>query len=185
MTDGIRRAAAPELTDGSVRLRPWRLSDATAVTAACQDPDLQHWLPVPVPYLVEHAVGFVTEFAQQQWADDQGAPFAVEAAGSGELLGSVALKDIDRVGGTAEVGYWVVPGSRGRGVAQRAVSLISAWAFAALGLQRLEFRVEPANAASCVVAERVGAVFVEQLPASEVIHGTPRDTARYVLLGGA
>ena len=40
-----------ELSDGTVTLRPWQADDAPAVHAACQDPEIQHWIPViPRPY---------------------------------------------------------------------------------------------------------------------------------------
>ncbi len=55
------------------------------------------------------------------------------------------------------------------------------WAFTEVGLQRREFFIEPANAASCAVAESVDCVREELLPNEEVIHGTSRDMARYAL----
>jgi RimJ/RimL family protein N-acetyltransferase len=49
------------LHEGSVSLRPWNESDAEAVYEACQDPEIQHWIPViPRPYTREDAVAFVT-----------------------------------------------------------------------------------------------------------------------------
>ena len=56
---GTWPAEQPTLTDEVVLLRPWRPEDAEEVFRACQDPDLQHFTQVPVPYLLEHAVGFV------------------------------------------------------------------------------------------------------------------------------
>ncbi len=38
------------LTDGVVTLRAWAPGDAPAVFAACQDPEIQRFLPVPRPY---------------------------------------------------------------------------------------------------------------------------------------
>lgn len=176
-----RHVAPPTLTDGSVTLRVWQEADASAVLAACQDPGIQHWLPVPVPYLEEHAHGFVSDFATQQWASGEGAPFAVVDAGNGDLLAAVSLKNIDRTGMTAEGGYWVAPWARGRQVASRAMRLVCDWAFTDLGLRRVEFLVEPANKASCSVVERLGATLEWVLPEPEVIHGTNRQTVRYAL----
>lgn len=172
---------APTFTDGVISLRPWEPTDAAAVLGACQDPDIQHWLPVPVPYLSEHAEGFVREFAPQQWSTEDGAPFAAVDSGTGRLLGLFGLKSIDFTRNTAELGYWVAPRARGRKVAQRGVRLLSDWSFNEVGLRRLAFLVEPANVASCAVVERTGAVVEEFLPGMLVIQGTPRDTARYVL----
>jgi len=55
--------AIPTLTDGDVTLRAWAAADAEAIFAACQDPVMQHSIPIPVPYLAEHARGFIENFA--------------------------------------------------------------------------------------------------------------------------
>jgi RimJ/RimL family protein N-acetyltransferase len=173
--------ATPTLTDGVVTLRVWETTDAEAIFAACQDPVMQHSIPIPVPYLADHARGFIETFAPQQWSSRQGAPFAAVDAETGRLLAAPSLKAVDSEQRAAEVGYWVAPWARGQKVAQRAVRLICDWAFTELGLRRLEFFIEPANAASCAVAERVGAVREELFPNMEIIRGTSRIIARYAL----
>jgi RimJ/RimL family protein N-acetyltransferase len=134
-----------------------------------------------VPYLEEHAHGFVTDFATQQWSSGEGAPFAVVDAGNGDLLAAVSFKNIDLTGMVAEGGYWVAPWARGRHVASRAMRLVCNWAFTDLGLRRVEFLVEPANKASCSVVEHLGATLEGILPEPEVIQGTSRETVRYAL----
>jgi RimJ/RimL family protein N-acetyltransferase len=173
--------AIPTLTDGAVTLRAWAAEDAEAILAACQDPVMQHSIPIPVPYLPEHARGFVENFAPQQWSSRSGAPFAAVDAETGRLLAAPSLKAINSDQKVAEVGYWVAPWARGQKVAQRAVRLMCDWALTDLGLRRLEFFIEPANAASCIVAERVGALREELFRDKEVIRGTSRDIARYAL----
>jgi RimJ/RimL family protein N-acetyltransferase len=138
----------PTLSDGVVTLRPRRLEDADAVTAACQDPEIPRWTLVPSPYTREHAVEWLSQ------SDDRTASFfAVDA--DDRLLGSFSVMEIDRERGYGEIGYWVAAEARGRGVATRAVTLLRDWA-ASAGLRELEIMPEPANAASCRVAERAG-----------------------------
>lgn len=49
-----------ELREGSISLRPWEPDDADPVYEACQDPEIQHWIPlIPRPYRREDAVAFV------------------------------------------------------------------------------------------------------------------------------
>ena len=84
---GTWPAEQPNLTDGVVLLRQWRPEDVDAVFVACQDPAIQHYTQVPVPYLREHAMGFV-DSAPDQWADGTGAQFAVTDPTSGQLLGA-------------------------------------------------------------------------------------------------
>ena len=107
----------------------------------------------PSPLLAEHAHGFVIDFARQEWSSSQGAPFAVLDAGSNVLLGSAGLKDIDFDGKVATGGYWVAPWARGQRVALRAMRLVCEWAYTGLGLDRVEFFVEPSNRGSCSTVE--------------------------------
>ena len=62
--------------------------------------------------------------------------------------------DLDAAEG--ELGYVVAPAARGHGVASRAVGLLTDWGLGELRLQRVELRIDPANAASSRVAERNG-----------------------------
>ena len=49
-----------ELRDGDIQLRPWKLDDVPAIVAACNDPDIQKWIPlIPRPYTDEDARAFV------------------------------------------------------------------------------------------------------------------------------
>ena len=45
----------------------------------------------------------------------------------------------------AEIGYWLVPAARGRGVGRTAVSLLVEWAFDELELERIEITTTPDN----------------------------------------
>jgi ribosomal-protein-alanine N-acetyltransferase len=54
--------------------------------------------------------------------------------------------------------YWLLPESRGRGLATSAARLLIAWAFSTLRLGRLAAFIEPGNSASQAVLERCGFV---------------------------
>ena len=58
--------------------------------------------------------------------------------------------------GVAETGYWVIPRARGRGLAARAVRLVSGWALGDAGLARVQALVEPENEASQRVLRAAG-----------------------------
>jgi len=171
----------PVLTDGSVTLREWTGRDADAVLAACQDPDTQRWMDVPVPYLPEHAAGFVGEHSRQQWSSRQGAPFAIAASDDDHVLGSCGLVAVNGEQLVAEVVYAVAPWARGRKVARRAAQLLCDWALTDVGLARLELYIEPANGASRAVAARIGCEFEGVLRGKALIQGTRRDMALYAL----
>ena len=147
------RGQQPTLTGPRVRLLPWHADDVPAVFAACQDAEIQRWTQVPVPYLREHAEGFVTEIAASTWADG-GALFAVEPRNGGPLIASIGL--FPPSDGYAEAGYWTVADRRGQGYTAEALRVLPAWAFGELGLRRVELLVDPANAGSRAVARSAG-----------------------------
>ena len=57
---------------------------------------------------------------------------------------------------SAELGYWLVPRARGKGLGSRAVWLLARWAVRDAGLARLEAHVIPENFASQRVLEKSG-----------------------------
>ena len=79
------------------------------------------------------------------------------------------------------IGYWLLAGARGRGLATRAVRLISDWAIEDLGIKRLRLFTEPANERSQRVAERSGFRRIELLVAQGEVDGRPVDQVIYEL----
>ena len=61
-----------------------------------------------------------------------------------------------RAPGLATVSYWTFPPFRRRGYASRATRLLCDWAFAELGLERIELHAEEDNLGSRGVARRAG-----------------------------
>lgn len=95
----------------------------------------------------------VLDLNRQRWAEGTSATFAI-CDGAGVCMGHVFVNLNDARRGS--VGYWLLPEARGKGLATRAVRLISRWALRDLGLARLGLSTEPANDASQRVAERSG-----------------------------
>lgn len=175
-------AEPPTLVGRGLRLRAWISSDADAVFEACQDPDIQRWTTVPVPYLRSDAAGFVGVMAPDQWADRNGALFCIAAMDDDRVLGSCGLVAIDDENRVAEVGYWVAPEARGTGVARRSVELLAAWALGDGGVHRLEIYVDPDNVASSTVAEGVDCVREGLLRGKVLARGKRVDMVLYSLV---
>jgi RimJ/RimL family protein N-acetyltransferase len=148
-------ARRPRLSDGEVLLRAWELADAPAVLAACQDPAIQEFTRVPVPYCRAHADEFIA-LSAREWCERVSAPFAVTDLTGRRLWGACGLHNVDLDTGTAEVGYWVTPAARGRGVATAALRLITEWALGPGGLRQVYAKVEQVNGASTTVARAAG-----------------------------
>jgi RimJ/RimL family protein N-acetyltransferase len=141
------------LTDGVVRLRPWRPEDAPAVLAACQDPLIARFIPIPQPYTEDVARTFV-DARRRDWATDDERSFAILDAATEELLGAIARHGPH--GHRASVGYWLAPGARGRGAATRALRLVTDWTLRTTDVIRLELFTDVDNDASGRVADRAG-----------------------------
>lgn len=148
----LREHDQPTLAGDGLLLRPWELADAPLVFAAYQDPAIRRWHTRGMDDLAE-AVAWITQ-VRDGWDVERLAGWAVETDGA--VTGRVVLRFVDLHDGIGEVGYWVLPAARGRGVAGRAVALLSAWALGELGLHRLELEHSVHNAASCRVAQRAG-----------------------------
>ena len=144
----------PPLADEVVLLRLPGEADAAAIAAACRDPEIARWIPVPVPYTAADARAFL-EGVGDGWATGSDLTFAIVELASGALAGMIGLHAAGAPG-RAAVGYWLAPGVRGRGLATRAVRLLAAWAFADPALERLELLTLVGNEASGRVALRAG-----------------------------
>lgn len=146
---------ALKLREDGLLLRPWRDEDAVQLHRACQDPEIGRWLPLPSPYRPADATEYVAR-STRSLADGTAYHLGVFAPGSGELLGAVALGEVDPVGHEARIGYWTAPWARRRGVAVRAARALARWGFTDLGLERIAWRSQLGNHASRLVALRVG-----------------------------
>ena len=148
------QAPDPPLDDGVIVIRELRESDADAVIAACQDPEIPRWTPIPADYSRADW--------DERWAKAEQAALAgtglhlTITAADGELVGSIGLVVVDQQRSYAEIGYWIAKEVRGRGYSTRAIRLLSDWATAILGLRSLEILVDPLNTASRRVAVAAG-----------------------------
>jgi RimJ/RimL family protein N-acetyltransferase len=132
-------------------LRPARQDDVDDVFQACQDPESQRWLPIPVPYTRDDAVAFVAERNEGR-AEGRGLLCVIEA--DGRLVGSAGLHLPQSLLGPG-VGYWIAPWARGRGYAAEAAAALADWALAH-GAHRVHLLADVANAPSQRVARRAG-----------------------------
>jgi RimJ/RimL family protein N-acetyltransferase len=81
---------------------------------------------------------------------------AVTDATRRPFLGHVMLHTFAWRHKRAEIGYWLVPSARGRGVGRTAVSLLVGWAFDELELERVEITTTPDNGPARALAGSLG-----------------------------
>jgi RimJ/RimL family protein N-acetyltransferase len=145
--------AQPQIRANGLLLRPWEPADRPAVVAAYADPAIQRW---HCRSMTDDEAGDWIAAWPDRWRAETGAGWAV--LDGADVAGQVSLRRLVIAEGLAEVSYWVLPGARGRRIARRALSALTAWSFAALGLHRVELYHSTSNVASCRVALHAGFV---------------------------
>jgi [ribosomal protein S5]-alanine N-acetyltransferase len=159
-------------------LRPFQVSDAAAVVAACRDPAILRFTFMQDGLSEAEAVEWIDR-SNQRWPD--GYPrFAIVDADDDRLLGQVGLNvNVRHV--SAEGHYWVTAPNRQRGVASCALGLVADWGFAK-GIQRLFLVIHPENDASNRLAERMGFTREGVLRSYEPVKGQRPDLVSWSLL---
>jgi ribosomal-protein-alanine N-acetyltransferase len=138
-----------------VLLREWRRDDLGAMVAMLDDELIVRWTRVPHPYTERDGLDYFTR-GEAERERGEGIDLAIlDAEGEG-LLGSITLRIASWADLRAQLGYLVGASARGRGVAPRAVRLISGWGFRKLALERIEILVHPDNEPSQRTAEKAG-----------------------------
>ncbi|MFC7544767.1 GNAT family N-acetyltransferase [Plantactinospora sp. GCM10030261] len=154
-------ATEPDVIDGDgVRLRAYRAADADDVAAACADPLTQRFIPtMPHPYTRDRAMEWIDKGAPAAWSAG-GAAYAIVDPASDRVIGGIGIERPVPARRQAEIGYWVAPWARGRGVATAATRALAEAAFAGIPggprVDRLELLTEWENAASQRVALSAG-----------------------------
>jgi ribosomal-protein-alanine N-acetyltransferase len=138
---------------GDLSVRSWRKGDLPALLRHANNPKVANNLrdQFPHPYTRHDGVDFL-DYARAQ---DPECSFAIEYGG--DVVGGVGFhigRDISRIG--AEMGYWLGEEFWGRGLATRAVTAASEWAFDNYRLTRVYAFVFSHNVPSIRVLEKSG-----------------------------
>jgi RimJ/RimL family protein N-acetyltransferase len=148
------RAPSPALADDAVRLEPLDERYIPDFERMLDDADIVRHTRVPTNPPRGFAAKWIGRYVKG-WQDGSCAGFAILAE-EAALVGFVAIVDLDLRAREGEIGYAIVSEARGRGVAGRALRLVTDWALDGLGLERVELRIDVANEPSIRVAERAG-----------------------------
>ena len=171
----------PPLTDGAIALRPWSMQDVPEAVRCCNEEQISRFMtPLPIPYTEDDAIAFIG--AARERLEDGSVTLVIGDAADAALRGSIGLRTI--APGIAQTGYWVAPEARGRGLASKALVLLSRWALATLPLIRLQLFTDVDNPASMRVAERAGFAQEGMLRNWYDLRGERRDAVMFSLLPG-
>jgi RimJ/RimL family protein N-acetyltransferase len=154
MPESTLRLAIPEegVSDGELVLRLPGEHDVDALVPAFSDPEILEAGNLP-PFGREELVETLP-YLPALAESGRLLPLVVVDAG-GEILGGGTLHHLDAERGIVEIGYWLLPHARGRGVATRVARLLAEHAFS-LGVQRVAAYVNVGNERSDRVLERAG-----------------------------
>lgn len=133
-------------------LRPWREADAPVLVEAWQDAEIARWNPVPTDPSEERARRWIAG-VETRLRDGLSLDLCILDRAQ-RVVGEVGLSGFDEARRAALIGYWLLPGARGRGIATTAVEALSVWATTRAGLRVLVARCASANPASRAVARR-------------------------------
>jgi RimJ/RimL family protein N-acetyltransferase len=145
-------AAVPELDSVRLHLRAPRIGDFDAyATVACGPSGA--FLGGPFD-----REGACADFCQMVagWMMRGHGLWAIEDRATGTLQG-FALYNHEYGDPEAEIGWLLLPGTEGRGIATEAAAMVRDFVFAQLGHTTAVSYIDPANARSIRLAERLGA----------------------------
>jgi RimJ/RimL family protein N-acetyltransferase len=147
------------LGDGSVMLRPAAERDIPEILIAYQDdPHLHERLGLERPpsgaELGRHA-----EQAAIERATGAHLTLTILEPGSDVCRGQINASNVEWRHTRADIGMWLAPQVRGRGLASRALRLTSSWLLGNTGLERLQIVTEPDNEPMLATARAAGYVY--------------------------
>jgi RimJ/RimL family protein N-acetyltransferase len=130
--------------------------DLDDVVAALADPDVALWNPA-----ASRNPGVTTRERARLWISDRAAWGEDHASWvvrdhDGHVVGAVSVHHLDHAMSTGEIGYWLTPAGRGRGLGLASVVLATRFGFDVLGLARIELFHAVENEASCRLAVAAG-----------------------------
>jgi RimJ/RimL family protein N-acetyltransferase len=156
-----------------VRLVPFASEHLAAFNTMLHDPDVLRYTRVPEPVPEKFAAAWAARYEAGR-KDGTRHNFAILDADD-VFCGIAVAPVIDRDEQTAELGYVVAPGARGRGIATEALRQVSDWAFGQ-GLVRLYLLISEQNPASKKVAARAGYRFEGVMRSVYMKPGVREDT---------
>jgi RimJ/RimL family protein N-acetyltransferase len=179
--DTFAQPPLPTLESLRLRLRAYRDDDVDALYALQSDPGVMRYWSYPA-WIERRQAEERLALIYRQMREEDVYIWVIADRDSDRMIGNTALFALHREQKHAEIGYSLMPASQGRGLAQEAVRLALAFAFDVLDLERIEADIDPRNAPSCRLVERLGFVREGYLRERWRVNGEICDAAFYGLL---
>jgi RimJ/RimL family protein N-acetyltransferase len=144
------------LTDGSVTVRLAAERDIPEVLIAYQDdPELHLRMGEERPPSGAE-LGRLAERADADRTRGSRLTMTIVGTGSDVCVGQINVHHVDWDNARVELGVWVAPQTRGRGLASSALRLVARWLLIELGFERVQLLTEPDNRRLLSAAEAAG-----------------------------
>jgi RimJ/RimL family protein N-acetyltransferase len=148
----------PVLARGGIRLREVHLSDAAALTALFQRPEVAEHLDPPPATTADF--GAWIALSQSRRVDGRAACYTL-LTGEDEVTGlfmALRFEEFDR----AEIGFALAPHLWGTGVFQQAIALYLDFLFNSWGVKTLIGKTQVSNARAMSAMRKLGAEVIEE-----------------------
>ncbi len=178
----IHSPTLPELPAGRVKLRSLTEADVPSLFAVFSDPEvMRYWSSEPMTgegearALLDDIRGHFAAGTLFQWG--------VALVTDDRVVGTCTLLHLDVRNRRGEIGYALARERWGKGLMTEALTALLDYAFTALGLHRVEADVDPENAASLRLLERLGFTREGVLRERWLVGGRAHDSVMLGLLG--
>ena len=142
--------------DDDVRIRVFSDTDSHAVYGAVVR-NYDHLKTFMAWIKPDYSLADAAEFVERSIAERKDKKSLSFGIFRGEaLIGSIGFAYFDQDAKVTEIGYWIDAAEEGKGIVSRASKLLIDFAFAELGMNRLQIRCATVNSRSSAIPERFG-----------------------------
>jgi len=171
----------PTIDAGHVSLRALGSEHTDDLFAIFSDPQVMRYWSSPAMKSRDEARDLLAEIDAHFHAHTL-YQWGIADRGSERIVGTATLAALDRVNRRAEIGFALAAGAQGHGRATAAVTALLDFAFGSLRLHRIEADVDPENAPSLSLLERLGFRREGRLRERWLALGKPQDALMLGLL---
>lgn len=171
----------PVLETERLRLRPVRSDDLEALFAIRSDPTMMQYIGRPLMKNHTEAEALLA-LIRGEYEAGTGIKWAITFRDQDEMIGNMMFRGISREHFSGEIGYMLHSDFWRKGIMREAAARGITFAFEELGLHSVFARIDPANAASAGILEKLGFQKSAHLRENYFFEGAFTDTGMYDLL---
>jgi ribosomal-protein-alanine N-acetyltransferase len=169
------------LTTPRLTLRWVDEGDAAALFALFSDPQVTRYWSMPPWTSIAQAEQSIRD-SLEAYRTGTSLRFGIVIKETGQLVGHLKLYDFSDANRRCDIGYALLPACWGKGYLSEALTAILDYAFSALDMNRIEADIDPRNAASQKLLERMHFQREGYMRERWIVNGEICDTAFYGLL---